>query len=87
MCSRFRLFRKFRGPKVEIMDPLVDPELIEKLKRDFPSVLPTNLTCVYADDELMCYKDVQTAITYLFDKSIDAWLKEETEYWRGIPIS
>jgi hypothetical protein len=69
------------------MQPLVDPDLIEKLARDFPSVLSTNLKCVYEDNDYVCYKDVQTSITYLFDKNEDVWLKEDTEYWRGVPIS
>jgi hypothetical protein len=69
------------------MDPLVDPDLIAKLKHDFPCVMAENLTCVYKDNEYICYKDVQTGIKYLFDKADDAWLKEDTEYWRGVPIS
>ncbi len=69
------------------MQPLSDPELIAKLKRDFPSVVHDAFTCVYEDDNLLCYKDIQTNVNYMFDRSIDAWLKEDTEYWRGIPIS
>jgi len=69
------------------MEPLVDPELIVKLNRDFPGVMAENLACVYRDNDYICYKDMQTKITYLFDKNANAWLKEDTEYWRGIPIS
>jgi hypothetical protein len=69
------------------MQPLTDPELIAKFQRDFPCVIVENLTCVYNDNDYICYKDIQTTIKYLFDKKIDLWIKEDTEYWRGISIS
>jgi hypothetical protein len=69
------------------MQPLIDPELIEKLKRDFPSVVCTNLTCVYRDNQYVCYKDLQSGIKYLFDNITDKWMQEDTEYWRTVPIS
>jgi hypothetical protein len=69
------------------MQPLTDPELIEKLNRDFPNVIVGNLTCVYRDNQYFCYKDMQSGIKYLFDKIENKWMQEDTEYWRGSPIS
>ncbi len=69
------------------MEPLVDPELIAKLKRDFPCVIVDKLTCVYRDNQYICYKNIMDSIKYLFDKNDDVWLKEDTEYWRGIPLT
>jgi hypothetical protein len=69
------------------MQPLTDPELIAKFKITFPKENPDELTCLYEDDELFVYKNIFTSFTYLFDSKIDAWLREETEFWRGIALT
>ena len=69
------------------MQPLKDSELIVKLKRDYPKENPEDLTCVYGDDDAIVYKNKYTLVSYLFDSKINAWLREDTEYWRGIALT
>lgn len=69
------------------MQPMKDPELVAKFKRDYPKENPDELTCVYGDDEVVVYKNKFTLVSYLFDFKIDAWLREDTEYWRGIALT
>lgn len=69
------------------MQPLTDSELIAKFKRDFPKENPDELTCVYENDDIIVYKNKFTLVSYLFDSKTNAWLRENTEYWRGIALT
>jgi hypothetical protein len=58
----------------------------EEFKEQFPDVNFEYVRCVFKNENYICYKDISTDKKYLYDIVLKLWIKESTEYWRGIPI-